>query len=61
MSESSTDEREGWQEAPEQPEPPRVRNGAENKAVLPADANLEQLVHDSSPRRFLPPWLPTRG
>jgi hypothetical protein len=49
MSESSTDEREGWQEAPEQPEPPRVRNGAEKKAVLPADADLERLVHDSSP------------
>jgi hypothetical protein len=49
MSESSADEREGWQEAPEQPEPPRVRNGAEKKAVLPADADLERLVHDSSP------------
>ena len=49
MSESSTDEREGWQEAPEQPEPPRVRNGAAKKAVLPADADLERLVHDSSP------------
>lgn len=49
MSESSPDEREGWQEAPEQPEPPRVRNGAEKKAVLPADADLERLVHDSSP------------
>jgi len=49
MSESSTDEREGWQEAPEQPEPPRVRNGVEKKAVLPADADLEKLVHDSAP------------
>jgi hypothetical protein len=49
MSESSTDEREGWQEAPEQPEPPRVRNGADKKAVLPADAELEKLVHDSAP------------
>jgi hypothetical protein len=49
MSESSTDEREGWQEAPEQPEPPRVRNGANKKAVLPADAELEKLVHDSAP------------
>jgi hypothetical protein len=49
MSESSTDEREGWQEAPEQSEPPRVRNGVEKKAVLPADADLERLVHDSAP------------
>jgi hypothetical protein len=49
MSESSTDEREGWQEAPEQPEPPRVRNGTDKKAVLPADADLERLVHDSAP------------
>jgi hypothetical protein len=49
MSESSADEREGWQEAPEQPEPPRVRNGADKKAVLPADAELEKLVHDSAP------------
>ncbi|HEV8490973.1 MAG TPA: hypothetical protein VGR76_01830 [Candidatus Angelobacter sp.] len=49
MSESSTDERESWQEAPEQPEPPRVRNGVEKKAVLPADADLERLVHDSAP------------
>jgi len=49
MSESSADEREGWQEAPEQPEPPRVRNGVEKKAVLPADADLERLVHDSAP------------
>jgi hypothetical protein len=49
MSESSTDEREGWQEAPEQPEPPRVRNGVEKKATLPADADLERLVHDSAP------------
>ena len=49
MSESSTDERESWQEAPEQPEPPRVRNGAEKKMVLPADADMERLVHDSAP------------
>ena len=49
MSESSTDEKEGWQEAPEQPEPPRVRNGPEKKAVLPADADLETLVHASAP------------
>jgi hypothetical protein len=49
MSDSSTDEREQWQEAPEQPEPPRVRNGAGKKVVLPADADLEKLVHDSAP------------
>jgi len=49
MSESSTDEREGWQEAPEQPDPPRVRGDAPRKTVLPADADLERLVHDSSP------------
>ncbi len=49
MSESSTDEKEGWQEAPEQPEPPRVRGDAPRKTGLPADADLEQLVHDSSP------------
>ncbi|HET8891321.1 MAG TPA: hypothetical protein VFQ41_20625 [Candidatus Angelobacter sp.] len=49
MSEWATSENEGGQEAPEQPEPPRVRNGAEKKAVLPADADLERLVHDSAP------------
>jgi hypothetical protein len=49
MSDSSTDEREQWQEAPEQPEPPRVRGDAPRKIVLPADADLEKLVHDSSP------------
>jgi hypothetical protein len=49
MSESSTDEKECWQEAPEQPEPPRVRGDAPRKPVLLADADLEQLVHDSSP------------
>jgi hypothetical protein len=49
MSESSTDEKEGWQEAPEQPEPPRVRGDAPRKTVLPADADLERLVHDSVP------------
>jgi hypothetical protein len=54
MSESftgdpATDEKEGWQEAPEQPEPPRVRNTTGKKIVLPADADLERLVHDSSP------------
>jgi len=49
MSESSTDEKEGWQEAPEQPEPPRVRGDTPRKIGLPADADLERLVHDSSP------------
>jgi len=49
MSEWATNENEGGLEAPEQPEPPRVRNGAEKKAVLPADADLEKLVHDSAP------------
>jgi hypothetical protein len=49
MSESSADEKEGWQEAPEQPEPPRVRGDSPRKMVLPADADLERLVHDSSP------------
>jgi hypothetical protein len=49
MSESSTDEKEGWQEAPEQPEPPRVRDDSPRKMALPADADLERLVHDSSP------------
>ncbi|MCU1333920.1 MAG: hypothetical protein JWM08_2912 [Candidatus Angelobacter sp.] len=47
MSESSARENEGWQEAPEQPEPPRVRSEAK-KITLPADADLERLVHDSS-------------
>ena len=49
MSEWATHENEGGQEAPEQPEPPRVRNGAGKKAVLPADADLERLAHDSAP------------
>ena len=54
MSESSTgehpmDEKEGWQEAPEQPGPPRVRSSAGRHATLPAGTNLEELVHDSSP------------
>jgi len=44
MSESSTDEREGWQEAPEQPEPPRVRGDSPRKTGLPADADLEGKV-----------------
>jgi hypothetical protein len=42
------DEKEGWQEAPEQPEPPRVRSEAARKATLPQDADLERLVHDSA-------------
>ena len=50
MSEPSADEKEGWQEAPEQPELPRVRSEAVRKITLPADADLEQLVHDSSPQ-----------
>jgi hypothetical protein len=49
MSESSTDEREGWHEAPEQPEAPRVRSEAVKKLTLPADADLQRLVHDSAP------------
>jgi hypothetical protein len=53
MSASSTGEtpiheNEGLQEAPEQPEPPRVRSETK-KITLPADADLERLVHDSSP------------
>ncbi|MCU1220012.1 MAG: hypothetical protein JWN42_1209 [Candidatus Angelobacter sp.] len=47
MSESSAHENEGWQEAPEQPEPPRVRSETK-KITLPADPDLERLVHDSS-------------
>jgi hypothetical protein len=48
MIESSSDGKEGWQEPPEQVEPPRVRSEA-RKIALPADADLERLVHDSSP------------
>jgi hypothetical protein len=48
MRESFADE-DGLQEAPEQSEPPRVRSTASRKTALPADADLEQLVHDSSP------------
>jgi hypothetical protein len=49
MSEG-TEEREGLQEAPEQPQPPRVRNGpATRKIILPADADLDRLVHETSP------------
>src|SRR6476620_4012469 len=48
MSEWTSHENEGLQEAPEQPEPPRVRT--EHKKInLPADADLELLVHDSAP------------
>jgi hypothetical protein len=46
---SSTDEKEGWQEAPEQPEPPRVRSEPARKVTLGPDVDLERLVHDSSP------------
>jgi hypothetical protein len=47
---NDTEEREGLQEAPEQPEPPRVRNGAQaRKLTLPPDADLERLVHETSP------------
>jgi hypothetical protein len=35
------------QETPEQPEPPRAGSG--KKIILPADADLERLVHDTSP------------
>src|SRR6476660_1059868 len=48
MSEWPTSENEGGQEAPEQPEPPRVRHEIK-KITLPADADLERLVHDSAP------------
>ena len=47
---NDTDEKEGYPEAPEQSEPPRVRSDTPvRKAILPPDADLEQLVHDSSP------------
>ncbi len=49
MNETS-EEREGLSEAPEQPEPPRVRSGSSaRKVTLPADADLERLVHETSP------------
>ena len=48
MSEWTSHENEGVQEAPEQPEPPRVRT-EHKKIILPADADLERLVHDSAP------------
>jgi hypothetical protein len=51
MTESSVDDqdKEGHHEPPEEPEPPRVRTSNDRKTVLPADADLEQLVHESSP------------
>jgi hypothetical protein len=48
MSEWATHENEGGVETPEQPEPPRVRSEIK-KISLPADADLERLVHESSP------------
>jgi len=45
--EPSSSEQEGSQEAPEQPEPPRVRSEG-RKITLPADADLERLIHESS-------------
>ena len=48
MSEWATSENEGGQEAPEQPEPPRVRTEIK-KISLPADSDLERLVHESAP------------
>lgn len=48
MNEASSHESEGPQEAPEQPEPPRVRSET-RKITLPADADLERLIHESSP------------
>lgn len=53
MNESSADEKEGVEEAPEQPEPPRVRGASANKTTLPADADLERLVHDASPEMLI--------
>jgi hypothetical protein len=48
MSEWTSHENEGGLEAPEQPEPPRVRT-EHKKIILPADADLERLVHYSAP------------
>lgn len=44
------DDIEGLEEAPEQPEPPRVRTevGNPKKIALPPDADLERLIHDAS-------------
>ena len=48
MSEWATHENEGGQEAPEQPEPPRVRTEhKENNSAR--RCRLERLVHDPSP------------
>ena len=52
MSEWPTNENEGGQEAPEQPEPPRVRV-EHKKMALPVDANLERLVHDPAPEMLI--------
>lgn len=47
---NSADDVEGLEEAPEQPDPPRVRQqSSTTKVVLPPDANLERLIHDTSP------------
>lgn len=47
---SSADDFEGLEEAPEQPEPPRVRpEPGTTRVVLPPDSDLERLVHDASP------------
>ena len=48
MSEWASHDNEGGLEAPEQPEPPRVRSEFK-KISLPADADLERLVHESDP------------
>jgi hypothetical protein len=56
MTESSIDDnnrdKEGQCEPPEEPEPPRVRP-ANREIVLPADADLERLVHESSPEMMI--------
>ncbi len=52
MSEWASHENEGGLEAPEQPEPPRVRS-EHKKISLPADADLERLVHDSAPEKLI--------
>jgi hypothetical protein len=45
-----SDDQEVLQEAPEEPEPPRVRSTTSaRKQVLPADADLERLIHETSP------------
>src|SRR4051812_47079519 len=47
-SEWAKSENEGGKEAPEQPDPPRVRTEIK-KISLPADSDLERLVHESAP------------